>query len=293
MLALLPAFLAEIGFYLMPGFDALRRWFDGIGTKGFRAFLLVASAVTPYCLESLRLASFRFTSLLLLTSVATLAAFWYVWMRPGPLVDALFLTLMAAVFLSQAFTLIFVRPLPHLQIEILGKLMWIRLGIMSVLSLRRIENIRFGFVPTSSEWRIGIEQYLYFLPVGALVVYLVRFAHFHLAPITWWKFPIFAAGTFAGIFWVVALGEEFFFRGFLQPLLARGLHSEVAGLVTTSTLFGAAHLPAHPFPNWRFAAVAAVTGVFYGIAFLRARSIRACMVTHALVVTTWRCFLSS
>jgi len=92
---------------------------------------------------------------------------------------------------------------------------------------------------------------------------------------------------------VVALAEEFFFRGFLQVLLAKRLRSETAGLVAASVLFGLAHLWFRSFPNWRFAIAAAVTGVFYGLAFLKAGSIRASMVTHALVVTTWRMFFAS
>jgi membrane protease YdiL (CAAX protease family) len=49
-------------------------------------------------------------------------------------------------------------------------------------------------------------------------------------------------------------------------------------------------LGSRAFPNWRFALLAAVAGVFYELAFRRARSIRASMVTHALVVTTWRVY---
>jgi hypothetical protein len=51
-------------------------------------------------------------------------------------------------------------------------------------------------------------------------------------------------------------------------------------------------LPFRHFPNWRFAIVGGVSGIFYGLAFLKARSVRAGMVTHALVVTTWRLFFS-
>jgi membrane protease YdiL (CAAX protease family) len=60
--------------------------------------------------------------------------------------------------------------------------------------------------------------------------------------------------------------------------------------IAASIAFGAVHLWFRAFPNWRFALLAAVAGVFYGLAFRRARSIRASMVTHALVVTTWRVF---
>jgi len=101
---------------------------------------------------------------------------------------------------------------------------------------------------------------------------------------------VFAIATFFGVLWVVALSEEFFFRGLLQQWTSKWMSSETAGLIVTSLLFGAVHLWFRPFPNWRLAVLAAIAGVFYGLAFQRARSIRASMVTHALVVTTWRVF---
>ncbi len=293
LFALLPAFLLEIGFYLMPGFEKVRRWFDRLGPGWLRAALLTASAVIPYCSESWHLGTFRITSLLMLLALAGVATFWYVWLRPSPVADLLFLALMAAVYLSRVFPEVFPRPAPHLQLEILGRLMWIRLGILSVLSLRGLENIRFGFLPNRAEWKVGIEQFLYFLPVGFAAAYLLHFASFHPVAMVWWKFLLFVPAMFFGILWVVALAEEFFFRGFLQQLLARGLHSETAGLIVAAALFGSVHLPYRAFPNWRFAALAGIAGIFYGIAFLKSRSVRASMVTHALVVTTWRSLFSA
>lgn len=277
----------------MPGFEKVRRLFDRISPGATRALLLTMGAVTPYLIESWRTRTFGLFPFFLLTLLAAVAAFWYVVFDPGPAADLAFLVLMAGVFLSKAFAMIYVRPAPHLQLEILGKLMWIRLGMMAVLSLRRIENVRFGFLPSSKEWRIGVEQFLYFLPVGAAAAYFLRFATFHPLPLVWWKFALFVPAMFFGIFWVVAVGEEFFFRGFLQQLVARGLRSETAGLVIASVLFGSAHLLYRGFPNWRFAILAGIAGMFYGISFLRSRSIRASMVTHALVVTTWRSLFAS
>ena len=100
------------------------------------------------------------------------------------------------------------------------------------------------------------------------------------------------AATFAGVLWVLAVAEEFFFRGLIQQLLSRLLGSNTAGLVFASVLFGLAHLGYREFPNWRFALVATLAGVFYGRAYLQAQSIRAAMVTHALVVTVWKTFLT-
>ena len=100
-----------------------------------------------------------------------------------------------------------------------------------------------------------------------------------------------AVGTFFGMLWVVALSEEFFFRGLLQRWLSEWLRSERGGLVVASVLFGLAHLPFRSFPNWRFALLAAVAGLFYGRAYLKAGGIRAAMVAHALVNTVWRVLL--
>jgi len=291
--AVLPAFLVEILFYLAPGFPAVRKAFDRLGSAVLRAALLAVSAVLPYLIESLRTGSFRLTSFLALLALVLVASFWYAFVRRSMPADLLFLAFMAAVYLSRIFDWVYGRPAPHLALAILGKVMWIRLGVMAVLSLRRVEEARFGFIPSPAEWRIGILMYVCFLPAGVALAWLVHFARFHPQALVWWKFALLLLGTFFAFLWVVALAEEFFFRAFLQQLLARAAHSEFIGLILASAVFGAAHLWFGRFPNWRFALVGAVAGVFYGVAFLRSRSVRASMVTHALVVTTWRMFFAA
>lgn len=290
VVALLPAILLEVGLYLMPGFEGVRRLFDGLAGKRTRAALLVVSAVTPYLIESTATTTFRPVAFVSLLAVTACAAFWYALLKPSVASDVGFLLFMAVVYMSRAFPEIYVRPAPHLQIEILGKLMWIRLGVMSVLSLRRIENVRFGFLPTLAEWRTGIVQFLLFLPVAVVAAYILKFARFHPHPWLWWQFLLFVPGTFLGFLWVVALSEEFFFRGLLLQTISQRFHSKNAGLVISSVVFGSAHLlfPSFPFPNWRFAIIAGLAGLFYGVAYLQTRSIRASMVTHALVVTAWK-----
>ncbi len=293
-LAVLPAFLIEAVFYLMPGFEAVRKVFDRLGGKPFRAALLCVFALIPYLVEAPRTGTFRLASFVALLAVVAVAAFWYAWIRPSIAADLLFLAFLAAVYLSKLFDQIYGQPAPHVQLAILGRLMWIRLGILAVLSLRSLPNARFGFVPTRSEWRIGILFYLVFLPVGGVIAYWLNFAKFHTPTLEWWKLALLAPGMFLAFLWVVALFEEFFFRAFLQRILAGSLGSEMAGLALASVLFGLAHLTfRHSFPNWRFAILGAVSGIFYGLAFLKAGSVRAGMVTHALVVTTWRLFFSS
>jgi membrane protease YdiL (CAAX protease family) len=286
------AFLVEFVFYLMPGFEQVRSAFDRLGSRALRAELLALSAVIPYLIESTFLGTFDLRFFLSLLAVVLVGAFWYVWIGPGVLADLLFLGVMGAVYLSKMFDHGYGHPAPHVALGILGQLMWIRLGLMAVLSLRRMEGARFSFAPLRSEWRVGVQFYVYFLPVAVALAYLLNFAHYRPQTLEWWRFTLLLIGTFFGFLWVVALAEEFFFRAFLQSLLAKRLGSEWLGLALASVLFGAAHLWFRSFPNWRFAIVGGVAGVFYGMAFLKARSIRASMVTHALLVTTWRMFFA-
>jgi membrane protease YdiL (CAAX protease family) len=172
---------------------------------------------------------------------------------------------------------------PRLDVDILGHLALIHVAAIAILVQRPAPATGYGFLPRRHDWLAGVRWFLYFVPIGfplALWLGVVRWAP---SPVPWKL-----AGTFLGILWVVALSEEFFFRGLLQQWLEKWTGNVQAGLIAASVLFGLAHLGFRQFPNWRFVAVAAVAGWFYGRAFQATRSIRASMVTHALVVTTWR-----
>jgi len=290
-IAVLPAILLETAFYLMQGFEWARMEFDRLGGRPLRAALLTASAVLPCLVATSRAATFQLLWFLALLGAVLAASFWYAWIRPRLPFDLLFLVLMGGIYLSKLFDHAYGQPAPHAQFSILGKLMWIRLGIMAVLSLRGSEDVRFGFMPAAREWRVGFLHYLAFLPVGAVLAYVLGFARFHPPDMEWWKLALVLIGTFFACLWVVALAEEFFFRAFLQRLLARA-RGEMFGLITASVLFGLAHLPFRQFPNWRFAILAGAAGIFYGLAFTKAGSVRASMVAHACVFTTWRVFFA-
>src|SRR5262249_32787581 len=131
--------------------------------------------------------------------------------------------------------------------------------------------------------------YAVFLPVAWALSWWVGFARPRI-PDGWQNTSFILIATFFGSLWVLALGEEFLFRGLLQQWMGTWLRSEWAGLIVASLVFGSVHLWSRWFPNWRSAGLAALLGLFCGLAFRQARSIRASMVTHALVVTTWRVF---
>jgi membrane protease YdiL (CAAX protease family) len=95
---------------------------------------------------------------------------------------------------------------------------------------------------------------------------------------------------FIGIYLTVAIPEELLFRGILQNLLVRTIHKGprgVYGLLIASVLFGAAHLHHAPVPNWRYAILATLAGIFYGNVYRSRQRLCASALTHALVDTIW------
>jgi membrane protease YdiL (CAAX protease family) len=165
--------------------------------------------------------------------------------------------------------------------------MWIRLTLTVLLVQRGFQVSGVGFWPRLREWREGILQFLIaIIPLTAISAAL-RFATFAPRRFDVWEWAGVAAGYFLGILWVVAFSEDVFRSVITQLFLDRGqaLVTSVAG---SAVLFGCTHLWYRDFPNWRFAVVATVAHLFYTIAFVRARSVRASMVTHALTVTAWR-----
>jgi len=289
--AVLPAFLLELALYLAPGFAAVRQSFDKIGPPAPRALLLLISAVLPYCLATLLLRDFQLSAFLLLAGLSIPLCFWFVLAGGSLFSDILFLAFAAAVYLSHVFRHIYPEPHAHVALQILGALMWIRVGIMAVCSLRKL-TVTFGFWPNAEEWITGLTFYLFFLPVAGGLAWFLRYPVLRLASTVWWLVPLIGIGYFFGFLWVVCLAEEFFFRGYLQQRLGQACRSDILGLILASIVFGLVHLPFRHFPNWRHVALAGVLGVCCGLAYLRGKSVRASMVTHALVVATWKMFFA-
>ena len=274
----LAAFLVEYPFYLVPAFAEVRaRWAPGL------PWFLVFSFVAPYVLYASNTGQFRWRALVQLAALATVLSLWYKILPAVPLVDGAFLALVAAVVLRGYFDPIYTSPFGGLHLEILGHVALTRLCAMVMLVERRVPGVEYGFMPNIAEWKIGLRHFVYFLIAAIPLAWATRLVR--LGPgMPIWKI----AATFVGILWVVALSEEFFFRGLLQQWMVQWTGSSAVGLAGASMVFGAVHLGFRGFPNWKFALAAAVAGWFYGRAYRQARSIRASMVTHALVVTLWR-----
>lgn len=226
-----------------------------------------------------------------LAALALALSLWYIVLPAAAIIDVAFLALIPAVILRGFFDSVYAPLHPEFKdfrnLILLGHIALIVIAVMTLILERRVHETGYGFFPTRAEWRIGALHYFYFLLVGFPLAWLLSATHF-VGPKPVWQ----VAGFFFGMLWFVALSEEFGFRGVLQPWIEHWTMSRQAALIITSLIFGAVHLTFRGFPNWRWAIVASVLGWFCGHARNQTGGIRASMVTHALVATTWRAFFA-
>ena len=281
------AFLLEFPFYLFPAFAGLRAELSR-RPRMVQAGVMVCASILPWIVLSVGTGTATFANAGLLLPVVAGVSFWYILLPASAVTDLGFLAIMTALIAGKFFDAVYLSPIPRVSLSILGHVMLIRTGAMAILQFRSGAAPEYRFLPTRTEWLNGLKYFVFSLPfvVGtywALGLVDVREHPYNLLQ---------ALGTFVGILWVVALSEEFFFRGLLQQWLETWTAKPAVAIIVASIAFGLCHLDMHhQFPNWRFATVAAVAGFFYGLSWQTARSVQSSMVTHALIVTLWKSFL--
>jgi membrane protease YdiL (CAAX protease family) len=279
----LAAFLVAYPFYLVPAFPRLRESLAGDPLPGY----LVASAVLPYLASCTGAVTFQLLGFVKLAAMALALGLWYRVLPVHPVSDLGFLAMVIAIKLGRYTAPIYPVPYKGVEIGVLGDLALFQIAVMVLMLERKVRETGYGFWPTPKDWKIGARHYLYFLPIGLPLALALKATHL-VKPGEPWKLAVY----FFGWLLVLTLAEEFFFRGVLQQWFEDWLWSRRAGLLVTSLVFGGVHLWFRQFPNWRWVAIAFTLGWFCGRARNQAGSIRAGMVTHTLVITTWRAFFA-
>ena len=283
----LAAFLLEYPFYLVPAFPSVREHVNGIGVPIFA----IGALVTPYlacCVGGV--VAFQWIGLLKLIATGLVMGIWYRVTPPSRIADLLYLAAFAGFLLSGFFNPIFASRFPQYKdlrnLIVIPHLALITMTVMGLMLQRHVPETGYGFVPTRRELRIGLLHVLYFLPIGLPLALFLDATRLAATPKPLW----YIAAILVGMFCVASLSEEFLLRGVLQHWFEEWLLSRSGALLLTSVIFGLLHLPLGKFPNWKWAIVAGILSWFCGRARNQAGSIRASMVTHALVATAWKAF---
>ncbi|MCY4584487.1 MAG: CPBP family intramembrane metalloprotease [Bryobacterales bacterium] len=289
------AFLLQFSVYLVAVFPEARARLETLLSTKELAGCLVAVSVVPYLVYSLPTGVFSVESLVKLLAFCIAAVYLFVWFPPKghrfQWQDVVVLLLLAYPMVggaSDMFQKIYRSPGGNVPEDVyaLGKVMLIPLGAIIYLSLRRLEGANFQLRISARDFEVGVKNYLLFLPIGIPLTLGIGFAQWAPYESDSWSDPLAVLARIVGLYAVVSLAEELYFRGILQNLLSATWVGPRWGQFTASVLFGMAHISSRGFPNWRYALAAAFAGWFYGRAYNADRSVVAAAVTHTLVAGT-------
>lgn len=169
----------------------------------------------------------------------------------------------------------------------LNTVLAVDLAVILFVAYRGLEQVGWRFRLGPGGARAVLSNFLVFAAIGAPIGLATGFLAWNPRITS----PTALAARFLTILLVTGLPEELLFRGIVQNGLRQTLGSPRAALLLASVLFGLAHLNNGPSPDWRYAFLAALAGIFYGRAYERTRGLMAPAAVHALVDTVWGAFL--
>lgn len=163
------------------------------------------------------------------------------------------------------------------------------IGGYAFLVVRNLEDVGYRLLWRRGDAMNALANFAGFAVVAIPLGYWIGFINFH-SPAMSLGTVAAIVGTFLGMYLTIAIPEEMVFRGIFQNLLAKSIRRGPPGLyalLIASIVFGLSHLDDPPVPNWRYAIMATVAGVFYGNAYRLHNRVSASALTHALVNTLW------
>lgn len=172
------------------------------------------------------------------------------------------------------------------DIYIFRPILCVCVGAYAFLVLRNLKDAGYHLLFKKSDMVEGALNFVAFALLAIPLGIVLQFIHPHARPAGVFGF----AADFIGIYLTVAIPEEFLFRAILQNFLVKtlkGPHRERYGLLLASVIFGLSHLHHAPVPNWRYAILATLAGIFYGNVYRIRKRTSASAFTHAMVDTVW------
>ncbi len=172
------------------------------------------------------------------------------------------------------------------DIYVFRPLFCVCVGAYAFLVIRDLKGVGYKLIFNRGDVKDGGLNFIAFTILAIPLGMALHFVHPHAQ-----HFNVFAfLADYVGTYLTVAIPEEFLFRGVLQNLLVKTFHGPRRGrygLLLASVIFGLSHLHHAPVPNWRYAILATLAGLFYGNAWRLQKRTSASAFTHAMVDTVW------
>jgi membrane protease YdiL (CAAX protease family) len=173
------------------------------------------------------------------------------------------------------------------HLTIFNKIILLDAGIYGFVLIRQLDGTGFDLRLRLKDLGVGLREAAIYTPIALALGLSLHFLHLNPG----WPAPGKAAFAWIFTFFIIAVPEELFFRGWLQNLLEKRL-GRYRALLLTACLFGLAHFNKQTTSfNWRYVLLAAIAGIFYGSAWREQRRVGASAVTHATVDAIWSLWL--
>jgi uncharacterized protein len=158
-------------------------------------------------------------------------------------------------------------------------------GAYAFMVIRNLEGVGYRLTFRKRDLVDGLANLLGFALLGIPLGLALGFLHPHSHAVS----PFGFLSQCAAIYVTIAIPEELLFRGILQNFLVKTVpqYHGLGALLIASAVFGLSHLHHAPVPNWRYAILATLAGLFYGNAFRTRHRISAPALTHSLVDALW------
>lgn len=164
-----------------------------------------------------------------------------------------------------------------------NRLILLDAGLYGFVVIRRLSNVGFDLRLRATDVKVGLRELALYTPIAVPLGLALGFLRFHAD----WPGVSKVLLTGASIFFLIAILEETYFRGWWQNLLERRVGPNGA-LIATALLFGLSHFNKGTTAfNWRYVLLASLAGIFYGRAWRSQRRLLASAITHACVDTIW------
>ena len=280
------SFVMLAALYLAPGFAEVREWLK----QQVKPWAAVIVFLLPYCVYAAGTGDFEWLALAKLAAIVVVPAglFAVTPVRNPRRINWQDVIALAWVYVPVQFHLTSGIWNVPVNLDFMARLFIVGVGAWSFLIIRGAEGTGYDFTVSGGIVRDALVSFAGFSAIGIPLGFLIRFIGWNPQ---FRGFPQFLA-DYVTIFLFVAVAEELFFRGLLQNLLEGSIGSRYGAQAIVSVLFGFSHIQHAPAPNWRYVALAAIAGWFYGLAYRKHRSLMASTGVHAMVDTLWRTFLT-
>jgi membrane protease YdiL (CAAX protease family) len=172
-----------------------------------------------------------------------------------------------------------------------NKVLLLDAGIYGFICVRYLDGVGFDLRLRFRDLAVGLREFVFYLPFGLPLGLGLDFLHLHPFGTAVGTVALKFAGAWTFTFFLIAVPEELFFRGWMQNLFERHM-GRIPALLTTAVLFGLSHFNKRAvYFNWRYVLLAAIAGIFYGRAWRRNRRVGASAITHATVDSVWSLWL--